>query len=419
MKKSIYNIVHQKDDKIFLTNFFNNKSVCLSNLNPFYIDFFSSDCKNVKELKNSQLWMYKHGFVIDDSIDEFLEINKKYTTFFEQENELEITLVVTGNCNFKCKYCYQNHKKENTLCTSKIDGLINYIEKKGPNLKRLKIHWFGGEPLLELKKILITMEKINKIALKHRIAVIGHITTNGYDLSLDNFIMLLNQKIIFFQVTIDGNEEIHNYLRPHKKNKESYAKIIENLSEISKNCKRYYGITIRINMTNDFFINFEENIRNYKLFFKNNNISFNLQRVSNYGGDNILNISDKLLKKSEYEFLLNKMRVNGFKINNQMYNTLGAGLCTASKKNSFYINYNGDIVKCSLAIYDESLAEKNKIGNITDNGNIEFYDKSHNLWLNRSYLDEECKKCKLFPICMGNTCPYVKIKYNKKNFRTC
>jgi uncharacterized Fe-S cluster-containing radical SAM superfamily protein len=55
------------------------------------------------------------------------------------------TIDITDNCNFKCVHCYVKHDNNKT-CIG-IDP-IKHIEKLISKLDLIKIHLFGGEPLL-------------------------------------------------------------------------------------------------------------------------------------------------------------------------------------------------------------------------------------------------------------------------------
>ncbi|MDU5925118.1 MAG: SPASM domain-containing protein, partial [Finegoldia magna] len=82
--------------------------------------------------------------------------------------------------------------------------------------------------------------------------------------------------------------------------------------------------------------------------------------------------------------------------------------CGADAVNSLVINSNGDLYKCwsDIGFVDR------KIGNINDNfsGNTSMY---YDYMLYDPTEDEECKKCKLLPICMGG-CPYQRVVNKKK-----
>lgn len=84
-----------------------------------------------------------------------------------------IQLVVSNNCNFKCKYCFENkiycspqrERDQNDLdnkvmnpdqAVQYVDTIISYLKEKNNNVQ-LHIQFFGGEPLTNkeaIKKVL-------------------------------------------------------------------------------------------------------------------------------------------------------------------------------------------------------------------------------------------------------------------------
>jgi len=69
--------------------------------------------------------------------------------------------------------------------------------------------------------------------------------------------------------------------------------------------------------------------------------------------------------------------------------------CSATKANSFVIEPNGNLQKCWAFVG----SEQEKIGNVFDG--IEFTDKALK-WLNYDpFKNEDCRNCKILPVCMG------------------
>ena len=184
-------------------------------------------------------------FLINDNTDEISIIEKRKKYGIEDKNRLDVVLMPTLNCNFSCKYCYENH-----IASSMNDlterSLIKWLNKGIPKYKFVLIHWYGGEPLLEINRILTISGHIQTIAKANNVGLAIHITTNGYLLNKKNILDLINCNIIDFQVTLDGSEKHHDALRVLKNGKATFKKIFQNiinLSMINSNVK----ISLRIN----------------------------------------------------------------------------------------------------------------------------------------------------------------------------
>ena len=64
------------------------------------------------------------------------------------EKILEFTILTHGDCNFRCKYCYE--KFEDIVMSEEVEQAISEFAEKllsVKNYKQFHVHWFGGEPL--------------------------------------------------------------------------------------------------------------------------------------------------------------------------------------------------------------------------------------------------------------------------------
>ncbi len=268
--------------------------------------------------------------------------------------------------------------------------------------------------MLGFKKIIYFMEKCIEICKKNKISLVSGMTTNGYLLTLDNFKKLLKCKVFLFQITLDGPREIHNKLRPHKNKQDSFEVIIDNLRKINFEIKQYYSIVLRINLTKATVNNFTKFMNELKFLKRNNKINFNCQKMSNYGGESINKLIDEMITEEDFANIHSTLVENNFNIINQPLIKAGAGLCSSCKKNSYYIDPDGNVLKCSLAIYNFKFKEKNIIGYIKEDGEIFIKNDIENQWIKRNKLDNECKHCKFYPICYNHYCPYRRMIKNKK-----
>jgi pyruvate-formate lyase-activating enzyme len=94
------------------------------------------------------------------------------------ENSIDLYIVMTRNCNVHCPFCTYHSLKENT---SQIE--INKVKETLDELSKIcilnTIHFTGGEPTLELDKII----EISTYAKKIFPSVITSVNTNGSFLS--------------------------------------------------------------------------------------------------------------------------------------------------------------------------------------------------------------------------------------------
>ncbi|MEM2089923.1 MAG: HAD hydrolase-like protein [Candidatus Pacearchaeota archaeon] len=142
--------------------------------------------------------------------------DRKIETFF---------IILTKNCNFRCKYCFVNKAKE-TLSQDKIDELISIMEGFDTK-KNCKIFIYGGEPLLypHLVKKIITKIRNGKKFKNCNITI----CTNG-SLYSDHLADFLKEKKVYLSISLDG-DRLLNQMRIDKKNNETYNLVVKNIKK--------------------------------------------------------------------------------------------------------------------------------------------------------------------------------------------
>ena len=195
-------------------NSLSNEFLVLNNfLNELFVASLNEN--NVDDLKNlhpdfySEL--YNKNFIVENDIDEIEQIRKMNQRLINNETKYELTINPTMNCNFKCWYCYESHIKDSILKSDIIERIckhMDYLCSNNPNLQVFHLAWFGGEPLLYFEQ---TVEPILKYAKKRfeNITFFSSITTNG--LLIDEFKIKIfkENKLQYFQITLDGYIEEH------------------------------------------------------------------------------------------------------------------------------------------------------------------------------------------------------------------
>lgn len=401
MKPSRYNFFYpyNKDEKKYIACNVLTSSLALIDEEHYkqYLAFSNEeidieDNEFVEDLK-------KGGFILDKDIDE-LEIirHDMYKVKFD-ENQLALTIAPTLDCNFRCIYCYEKDVINKQRMTKEIaDSIIELIRRKSKTLKSLNIDWYGGEPLLEIDMIEYLSNKIIKICDENNIVYQAGIVTNGYYLNEKNIEILQKARVIRIQITIDGDETVHNKRRPLLDGNPTFSTIINNLKFI----KKYKGLTyLRINVDNE---NAGDAIKVVDILENMDLVKVVIPYLGIVTNNNNSYIDNKCIKDKDYldirknfdSYIVDK----GFfsSINDRQLPHRINCVCSANKANSMVINSDGEIYKCweDIGNYDLS------IGNIKD-------EISKNLVYLRYVMsdptmDPECSECKYLPICLSG-CP--------------
>jgi len=119
-------------------------------------------------------------------------------------------LQLTERCNLACRYCYVRRRRhpDPVDCTTDLcERFVAFALRESG--ERVKITFFGGEPLLRPDLIGHTVARGRQAAARHGAKTIGfHLVTNGT--LLDDETGLHRRRGIGLEVSLDGPEEIHD-----------------------------------------------------------------------------------------------------------------------------------------------------------------------------------------------------------------
>ncbi len=196
--------------------------------------------------------MRKFGILVsEDNLNkEVDDVISHINNHIHNPDTLELIILPTEKCNFRCVYCYEDFMK-GAMKPDVINGIKKYISTSlDAQTEKLAIEWFGGEPLAAKHVILDLSEYFIEIAKKHDITYQASMTTNGYLLDSDTFSLLYELGIKSYQITIDGPPEIHNKRRPLRSGLETFQRVWENLTALQKTDKDF-SVILRTNVDND------------------------------------------------------------------------------------------------------------------------------------------------------------------------
>lgn len=379
-------------------------------------DVLKRKCK-LEDVPNECLKILReYGYVIEDDVNEDDYINKIYVDKVA-DSKLELTLLSTEQCNFRCRYCYESFP-DRVMTADVQEAILKYIRRNIGKYSSLHISWFGGEPLLELNTIEYLSENIKKICAHYKKPYSASMTTNGYLLDLETFKRLLNCNLIYYQITIDGTKDIHDYQRPHVKDKMStYDKVISNLIDIKSEIKNNnFRVTLRSNFSKLHFNRIDEYKKSlFEIFGNDKRFQFFVRPVMDWGGETIDNFKDKLIDSCSIKTMYDNIMSSDVRLNfiyDDFLESAG-GMCEAAKKNSYVINTDGSIYKCTCDFDNQSEA---KIGKISKNGEFILDESRVAAWLcNMSNCNENCFYA---PICLRDACPAIRVLH-KSNTKKC
>jgi uncharacterized protein len=358
--------------------------------------------------------LIKDGFFVDKDTDERALGELAYQDGI-YDTALNVTILASEQCNFRCGYCYEDFKRGN-ITPEVIDSFYKYMKKNIHKYSKVNVSWFGGEPLLASGEIEYMSGRLIDLCNKNGKPYWADMTTNGYLLTADMMRRMLKCRISNYQITLDGIGETHNKTRSLAGGGPTFDTILSNLRAIRDTVtSRLFTITLRTNLTKsqlpltDGYIQFI-----HDEFGKDGRFMCYFRPAGDWGGLRVKNITGELV--TTFEELYTPLLQNVAAIHADAYiPLLKAGICQAADRNSFVLGSDGSIYKCTM-FFDE---EFNKLGKLIADGRMELDRSKFARWVTvKAEPAEKCRSCNVWPLCHNRTCP-ARLFFANENRTNC
>lgn len=399
MKYSRFNIfIEKKDsDQYFLFNTNTGATFLVDSFVKQRIE--SGDMKFLSAEKRKE---YEDaGIILSDEIDEKRIFLYHYNKQKYNNEVLNLTILLTYDCNLRCVYCYEGAGEQNkgSLSIETREAIFKFIKKQMEQRKSniLSIVLFGGEPLLNFEQNIEWLDQIKHYCDINNKVFVTTLITNG--ILINEFVMnkLIEYNCETIQITLDGIKEIHDRRRKYKDGRGSFDEVLKGLKMIFKNDKLNNPvIRINIDKTNIdevkrllVYLN-EEKLNGCYIDF--GIVKGTTKACSSYTGNCFV----------EYELgeilddLWEELESMGFNYNIMPQKKfVFCGLyCDAS----FTISPFAEIYKC----WDLVGTKEHLMGRISPEGDIVDVKYPYFDWMSHNPLEvEECRNCRYLPACGG------------------
>ena len=350
--------------------------------------------KDFSELKEVNPQFYENlcnaGFLVDPSLDEVEQVIRfsREKDMDPGDTQFQLHINPTMNCNFKCWYCYETHIKDSKMDEKTIGAtkaLIRRILDDRPALQSFHLGWFGGEPLLYFKKVMLPILEYAYTEMNSRnVEFTSGMTSNG---------LLLNPEVIadckrfnlnFFQITLDGNRERHDKVRFISEGRGSYDAIVANIVEVARN-----GLTanIRLNISPDTLVGLKDIADDFSHLTPEERrfVRFSMHKVWQETED----ISEEIFDARVY------FREKGFTVASGTMNSV-VNSCYGDHRNHAVVNYNGELFKCTA----RNFTHENSEGLLLEGGSVQWNEK-YEFRMNAKFKNKPCLECPILPMCGG------------------
>jgi uncharacterized protein len=256
-------------------------------------------------------------------------------------------IIPSPRCNFSCSYCGQKHE-ERTMSASVQADIEAEIERKlsSGKYEKLTIGWFGGEPLTSPQTILQLSQNLKACSNKYRVQYSAKIATNGYALSTKTIKMLLEECAVRkIEITLDGPSAIHDLRRDLKGGRGTFARIVDNVSNLLLLRSPETEVVIRCNVDEKNAANVPELITYMHKCSWAGKVRVYFAPVHDWGTFEGTILENKIkLSELEVDWLM-LLRHLGFTVGflpRRKHVT-----CLATDKDALLVNYDGAVYDCT------------------------------------------------------------------------
>ena len=184
--------------------------------------------------------LIENGFLVESRAEETQSLDQYFHTLREDTEQLRVTVLTTLQCNFACDYCFQGdhgdyNKFAEKMSLETASKVIDWIEERMDALRPEKfvLTLFGGEPLLNLPVAYYLAERCRDLCTERGIQPGVSLITNGLLLTPEVVDRLVACGLYGIKITLDGDRETHNRMRPLRGRQGTFDKIIDNVRRVA------------------------------------------------------------------------------------------------------------------------------------------------------------------------------------------
>lgn len=190
--------------------------------------------------------LIRSRFLVPEDLDEGKyvgDLQKIYSLLYRAEQGIKNYLIYTTmDCNARCFYCYEKGRERLPMSEQTARDAAAWICRARAG-SPVRLHWFGGEPLYNLRPI-----EIITAALREKdVPFQSVMTSNAY--LFDEALVSAAKKdwnLKSVQITLDGTEEVYNRTKAFIYHGENpYRRVIRNIRLL---LDADIHVSIRLNM---------------------------------------------------------------------------------------------------------------------------------------------------------------------------
>ena len=252
MQPSMFNVrVPLEGGEVFLMNTFTDAQVIVSNDVADMLDVLETEglpSVLTTEQRDALTTLSENGFIVESRDVDRQNVRDFFHTVRENQEQLRLTVLTTLQCNFACGYCFQGdhgdyNKHAAKMSLETAERVARWAEDRLDRLgsESFVLTFFGGEPLLNLPVMYFLAERMWASCQARGVRMLVNIITNGLLLTPDVVDRMAPYGLNGVKITLDGDRDMHNKMRPLRGGQGTFDKIINNVRLVAGKCRISIG----------------------------------------------------------------------------------------------------------------------------------------------------------------------------------
>ncbi|MBI3263807.1 MAG: radical SAM protein [Acidobacteria bacterium] len=250
MQASIFNlrVPFPERDEVFLMNTLTDAQMVVSSDVAALLDRSVEPQMLDDEARAAFDELVENGFLVESRQADRHALDRYFVDVREDTREMKVTVLTTLQCNFACDYCFQGDHDEFNKTAAKMSlatasRIAAWIDQKLDEVQpeSLVLTFFGGEPLLNLPVVYFLAERVHALSTTRGIPLHIALITNGLLLTSEVVDRLTPYGLYGVKVTLDGDRDTHDRMRPLRGGQGTFDRIINNVRQVASKCRITIG----------------------------------------------------------------------------------------------------------------------------------------------------------------------------------
>ncbi len=328
------------------------------------------------------------SFIVQEGFDEkkYADQVRTIASLMQKRSDRinSFKLFTTTDCNARCFYCYEMGRSRVSMSDVIARDAAGYISRVSKG-EKVKLNWFGGEPLYNQWPIEIITSELTRIGTEY----VSTMISNGYLFDSKTIRKARDEwKLQNVQITLDGTEAVYNRTKAYVCSSISaYNRVIENIGALLD-----AGIKVKVRM--NLHKNNAEDLQRLieelsDRFAERNGFQSYIALLKDAQGS-LFHFRDDRDALEIYRALNAMLLRGGIRKPQELKHSIQLNYCMADDDTCITILPDGKLGKC------EHYSESEFVGSIYEDGLDQGAVAS---WKEKIDRIDECNTCAYYPLC--------------------